>query len=282
MAYIEDHFFRATGLHLEGLRSFTAWIKQGSYYHGLVARQGRLHECLHLAGLPLLRQPQVMPSESHQESQMKAEATTTSSSKPGEGATVAPAMEAPVTETPITETPVMETPVVESPVSETPACSDTPAPMETGRAGDGQSWAEHIEAGADEGFQRARPAKHPWSQSRRCEPKPPLPFPLQDSEGRLASILQLYKHVAEQPVTHHNVAGRGIMHLHLEMLLQKARHLGNQVACMIAEYHLMSSARGLSSLNPILPVDAAALLPPIKNYVPGITFEGTRDVRVMD
>ena len=37
MAYIQDHFFRATGLHLDGLRSFTAWIKQGSYYHGLVA-----------------------------------------------------------------------------------------------------------------------------------------------------------------------------------------------------------------------------------------------------
>ena len=47
MAYIEDHFYKATGLHLNGLRSFTAWIKQGSYYHGLVARQGRLHECPH-------------------------------------------------------------------------------------------------------------------------------------------------------------------------------------------------------------------------------------------
>ena len=37
MAYIEDNFYKATGLHLDGLRSFTAWIKQGSYYHGLVA-----------------------------------------------------------------------------------------------------------------------------------------------------------------------------------------------------------------------------------------------------
>ena len=51
---------------------------------------------------------------------------------------------------------------------------------------------------------------------------------------------------------------------------------------MIAEYHLMSSARGPSSLSPILLVDAAALLPPIKNYILGVTFEGTRDVRVMD
>ena len=54
MAYIEDHFYKATGLHLDGLRSFTGWIKQGSYYHGLVAQQGRLHECLHLAGSPCL------------------------------------------------------------------------------------------------------------------------------------------------------------------------------------------------------------------------------------
>ena len=277
MAYIEDHFFRATGLHLDGLRSFTAWIKQGSYYHGLVAQQGHLHECPHLEGLPLPRQPQVMPSESCRESQMKAEATATSSSKPGAGAMAAPAVEAPVT-----ETPIVETPVVEAPVSETPARSDTPAPMEMGRVGDGQSWVECIEAGADEGFQRARPSKHPRSQSRRREPKPPLPFPLQDSEERLASVSQLYKHVAKQPATHHNVAGRGIMHLHPEMLPQKAACLGNQVACMIAEYHLSSSARGPSSLSPILPVDTAALLPPIKNYLPSVTFEGTRDVRVMD
>ena len=63
------------------------------------------------------------------------------------------------------------------------------------------------------------------------------------------------------------------MHLHLEMLPQKAMCLGNQVACMIAEYHLTSSARGPSSLSPILPADAAALLPPIKSYIPGVAFE---------
>ena len=33
MAYIKDHFYKATGLHLDGLRSFTGWIKQGSYYN---------------------------------------------------------------------------------------------------------------------------------------------------------------------------------------------------------------------------------------------------------
>ena len=198
---------------------------------------------------------------------MKADTQTTSSSESNTRAMAAPAT---------------ETPVSEAPVSETPAHSDTPAPMETGRVGDGHSWAEHTEAGADEGFQRARPMKCPQSQSRRREPRPLLPFPLQDSEGRLTSISQLYEHVADQPVTHHNVAGRGIMHLHPEMLPQKARHLGNQVTCMIAEYHLTGSAQGPLSLSPIIPEEAATLLPPLKNYVPGVTFKGTRDVRVVD
>ena len=94
-------------------------------------------------GLPLPRWPQVTPSESCWELQVKAEAMAISSSKPSVGATVAPVAETPVTETPVAETPVAETPVTETPVAETPAPhSDTPAPMETGGAGDGQSWAE--------------------------------------------------------------------------------------------------------------------------------------------
>ena len=120
------------------------------------------------------------------------------------------------------------------------------------------------------------------SQSRRREERPTLPFPLQDSEGRLASVSQLYKHAGEQPATHHNVAARGIMHLHLEMVPCKATCLGNQVICMIAEYHLTGSAQGPLSLSPLLPEAATTLLPPIKDYVPGVTFEGTRDVRVLD
>ena len=51
---------------------------------------------------------------------------------------------------------------------------------------------------------------------------------------------------------------------------------------MVAEYHLTASAQGPSSLSPILPAEAAALLPPIKNFVPGVVFKGTRNVRVID
>ena len=146
------------------------------------------------------------------------ETVATSSSEPSTGATANPVEETPVAQAPVTQTPVTEVPA---------ASSDTPAPMETGGADDGQSWAKRVEADEDEGFWRTRPAKHPQSQSRRHEPGPPLPFPLQDSEGRLTSISQLYEHAAEQPAAHHNVAGQAIMHLHPDMLPQKAMRLGN-------------------------------------------------------
>ena len=195
MAYIQDLFYQATGIHLDGLGSFTHWIKKGSYYHGIVARQGRLQECPHLVGAPLPRWPQVAPSESHQESQMKSEARTPSSSRPSAGATVVPVAETPIAEAPVAEAAIAETSTMEETLAEAPVVpSFPPAPMETGGAGDGQSWAEQVEAVEEEPFQRNRLAKCPRSQSRRCELTSRLPFPLQDGEGRFASISQLYEH----------------------------------------------------------------------------------------
>ena len=217
---------------------------------------------------------------------MKAQAETPSSSRPSVGATAVPVAETPIAEAPVEEAAVTKTSIMEAP-AETPgaealiASPSLPAPMETGGVGDGQSWAERVEAGEEEAFQRSRPAKHPHSQSRRCEPTSRLPFPLQDSEGRFASTTQLYEHAAAQPATPHNVAGRAIMHLHPNLLPQKATSLGNQVACMIAEFHLAASAKQ-SGLRPIIPHEVAPLLPSLKNYVPGVSFEGSGDVRVMD
>ena len=51
---------------------------------------------------------------------------------------------------------------------------------------------------------------------------------------------------------------------------------------MIAEYHLTSSARVSTTLSPVLLEAAKLLLPAIKTYVSNISFEGTRDVRVLD
>ena len=250
-----------------------------------VAQQGHLQECPHLSGAPLPRWPQVGPSESRWESQMKSEAQTPSSSRPSAGATAVsvaetPIAEASVEETAVTETSVMEAPA-ETPSAEAPIAPSTlPALMETGGAGDGPSWAEQMEAREEE-FQRSRPAKRPRSQSRRHEPTSRLPFPLQDSKGRFASVVQLYEHPAAQPAAPHNIAGRAIMHLHLDLLPQKATSLGNQVSCMIAEYHLTASARQ-SGLRSIILHEVAPLLPSLKNYVLGVSSEGSRDVRVMD
>ena len=230
MAYIQDLFYQATGLHLDGLGSFTQWIKRGSYYHGVVAHQGCPWDCPHLVGAPLPRWPQVAPSKSCQESQMRSDVQVPSSSRPSAGATAVPVAAAPVAEASEEETDVMETPA-ETPGAEAPIAPSTPpAPMETGGVGDGPSWAEQVEA-CEEEFQRSRPAKCPRSQSRRHEPTPQLPFPLQDHEGRFASVARLYKHAAAQPATPHNVVGQAIRHLHPNLLPRKATSLGNQVAC---------------------------------------------------
>ena len=218
---------------------------------------------------------------------MRAETQVPSSRRPSAEAMAAPVTEAAIVETPTAEAPVAEAPVVESAImEETPAEAPTttpslPAPMETGGAGDGPSWAEQAEEVEEEPFQHSRPSKHPHSLSRRREPTSRLPFPLQDHAGRFASVTRLYEHAAAQPAASHNMAGRAIRCLHPKLLPHQATSLGNQVACMIAKYHLMASARQLS-LHPILLPEAAPLLPAIKHYVPGVSFEGTQDVRVMD
>ena len=71
----------------------------------------------------------------------------------------------------MTATPPQETPAEEPPMPEAPVAGlshpDTPALMETGGVGDGQTWAERVETSAEAEFQWARPPKHPRSQSRR-------------------------------------------------------------------------------------------------------------------
>ena len=148
--------------------------------------------------------------------------------------------------------------------------------------GDDQSWADWVEASAEAEFWQARPPNHPRSQSRRQEAVLALPFPLQDSEGRHALVMKLYDHAVEQPLPVDREVGEAIRHLHTHLLPHEARHLRNQVVCMIAEYHLTSSARVSSTQSPILPEVVKPLLPNLKSYVPNILFEGSRDVRVME
>ena len=271
MAYIAEEFEKATGLCLNGLPEFTLWIKRGSYFHGLLVERGQVQQCPHLIGAPLAKWPQLKPSESQEESYRWVEGPGVGPSEPSIGTTAAPPQETLAKEPPMQEAPVAG-----------PSCPDTPALMETGGAGDSQTWAEQVETSVEPEFQWPRPLKHPRSQSRRREAGPRLPFPLLDEEGRLASIEKLYAYAGEQPSPQDDVAGRAIRHLHPEVLPRDARRLGNQVSCMIAEYHLTSSARVSTTLSPVLPEAAKLLLPAIKTYVSNISFEGTRDVRVLD
>ena len=139
MPYMEKHFHDATGIKLKGLSDFMGRIKRGSYYHAVVARKGQFHKCPHLVGVELPRWLQVTPSKSCQVSQRREEIPTTSPHMPSKEASVAQG-----------------------------ARSDVPAPMETGGAGDGWSWADRAEASTDDKFRRDRPTKHHQSASMLC------------------------------------------------------------------------------------------------------------------
>ena len=253
MPYMECHFQALTSIKLKGLSQFTGWIKPGSYYHGVVARKGQLHLCLHLAGTALPKGPQIHPSQTYTVMQKKEETPTTSPHMPGK--------EGGMTQG---------------------ARSDAPTPMETGGAGDGQSRAEQAEASTEEEWRRDRPTKHRRSLPRRWEGQSTNPFPLQDSEGRHEVVQQLYRHTGECTLARHDVAAQGMAIHHPDMELGTVKSLNNQVLCMISEYHLTSLSQGSSYISPVLPEAVTDLLPPVEQYIADSGFQGTRDLRVLE
>ena len=140
MPYMERQFLALTGVKLKELSQFTGWIKLGSYYHGVVARKGQLHLCMHLAGTALPRGPQIHLSETQALMKKRVDTPTTSHPTPGREGSATQG-----------------------------ACSNPPIPMETGGAGDGQSWVEQVKAGTEEEWRRDRPAKQCRSSPRRWE-----------------------------------------------------------------------------------------------------------------
>ena len=249
---MEHHFHTPTGIRLKGLSQFTGWIKPGSYYHGVVAKKGQLHLCLHLAGTAPPKKPQIHPSQSRPVTQKE--------------------------ETPTTSPPTLGT---ESSMTQG-ARSDPPMPMETGGAGDGWPWAEQAEASTEEEWRRDRPVKHCRSSSRKWEGRSTNPFPLQDSKGRYEVIEQLYQHTGECPPARHDVAAKGMVHHHPDLESGVAKSLNNQVLCMISEYHLTCLSQGPSYISPVLPEAAKDLLPPVEEYMAGGGFQGTRNLRVLE
>ena len=253
MPYMEHQFQALTGIRLKELSQFTGWIKPGSYYHGVVAKKGQLHLCLHLAGTALPRGPQIHLSQTQALTQKKEETPTTSPHMSGEegGATQG-------------------------------AHSNPPIPMETGGAGNGQSWAEQAEASTEEEWRRDRPAKHCRSSPRRWEVWSTNPFLLQDSEGRHEAVQKLYQHAGEHTSARHDVAAQGMVSHHPDLELGVAKSLNNQVLCMISEYHLTCLSQGPSYVSPVLPEAAKNLLPSMEEYLAGSDFQGTQDLRVLE
>ena len=162
------------------------------------------------------------------------------------------------------------------------AHSDPPVPMETGGAGDGQSWVEQAEASTEEEWRRDRPTKHHQSLPRRWKVRSTNPFLLQDSEGRHKAVQQLYQHAGEHTPACHDVAAQGMASHHPDLELGAAKSLNNQVLCMISEYHLTCFSQGPSYISLVLPEAAKNLLPSMEEYMAGSDFQGTRDLRVLE
>ena len=253
MPYMEHQFQALTGIKFKGLSQFTGWIKPGSYYHGVVAMKGQLHLCSHLAGTEPPKGPQICPSQTHTVMQKKGETPTTS--------------------------PLCQEAKV---VCLGGACSDPPIPMETGGAGDGQSWVEQAKASNDEEWRRDRPAKRCQSSSRKWEGRSTNPFPLQDNEGRHEVVQQLYQHAGELTPACHGVAAQGMACHDPDMEQRKAKSLNNQVLCMISEYHLMSLSQGSSCVSLVLLEAVKDLLPHVEEYMADSGFQGTWDLRVLE
>ena len=253
MPYMQRKFLALTGVRLKGLSQFTTWIKQGSYYHGAVARKGQLNMCLHLARIPPPTRPQICPSETQALTQRRVETPTASPRMPGKKG-----------------------------IATEGARSDAPTPMESGGAGDGRSWADQAEACPEEEWRRDRLAKHPRASSGRQDPRSINPFPLQDSEGRHKAVQQLYRHAGECAPAHHDVAAQGMATHHPDLEAGMTKSLNNMVLCMISEYHLTCLSQGPSYVSPVLPEAANNLLPSLEEYRAGSDFQGTWHARVLE
>ena len=61
LQYMEVQFERVTRYRLVGLGACMEWIQVGTYYHWVIAQQGQLGRCPHLAGIPPPEGPMMPP-----------------------------------------------------------------------------------------------------------------------------------------------------------------------------------------------------------------------------
>ena len=105
MDYVAEVFQEVTSHYLEGLGSYTGWIRAGGYYHWKVKQLEQLRYCPHLRGSPVPEGPLVRPSSRQQPQQScrpdQPSATTTSASRQSQG-------EGPTTSEELIEPPQVE------------------------------------------------------------------------------------------------------------------------------------------------------------------------------
>ena len=266
LPYMEAQFEWVTGYKLVGLGACTEWIRAGTYYHWVIAQQGQLGRCPHLAGIPPPQGPMMPPPY------------------PPVMAAAPPVMAAASTQATIPNPPWGGggRPQAKSQPRKRDAAAAgvQGAARDTGGAGD---------SSARSGRAASREPRTTWSSSRKCRPSqsrrrdshPMVPFPLQEHEGQLQAVRTLYEEAGEHRLASEMTALRGLQESHPEMGAEELQRLNNQVLLMIAEYHLTSASQGTHHILPVLPEGAARLIPPLDDYLPG-SFDGCRDVRVTD
>ena len=273
LPYMEKQFERVTGYKLVGLGTCTEWIRAGTYYHWVIAQQGQLGQCPRLAGIPPPVGPMMPP--------------------PYPPVTAAlPVTAAP----PVTPTlPLMAVaPIVPNPPPRgggRPQAESQPrkrdaaatgvqgAARDTGGAGDPSSQSSGATT-RESRSSRSCSKRRRRSLSRRRDPRPFVPFPLQEQDGRLQAIQSLFTEAVGHRLASEMSTLRGLRESYPDMDGEELHRFNNQVLLMIAEYHLTSACQGSNSILPVLPEGAAQLMHPLDEYLPGGTFEGCRDVRV--
>ena len=273
LPYMEKQFERVTGYKLVGLGTCTEWIQAGTYYHWVIAQQGQLGRCPRLAGIPPPVGPMTLP--------------------PYPPVTAAPAATA---ASPVTATPPLTVvaPTVPNPLQRggrRPQAESQQRKRDAATAGV-QSTARDTGGAGDSssrsGGATSRESRSSWScsrkrrrsPSRRRDPRPMVPFPLQEQDGRLQAVQSLFTEAVEHRLASEMSTLRGLRESYPDMEGEELHRFNNQVLVMIAEYHLTSACQGSSSIPPVLPEGAAWLMPRLDEYLPGGTFEGCRDVRV--
>ena len=259
LPYMEAQFEQVTGYKLVGLGACMEWIHAGTYYHWVIAQQGKLGRCPHLTGIPPPQGPMTPPPYPPVMAAASTQATIPNPPRGGGGR-------------PQAESQPQKRDAAAAGVQGTA--------RDTGGAGDSSGQSGRA-ASREPRTTRSSSRKRRRSQSRRRDSRLTVPFPLQEHEGQLQAVRMLYEEAGEHRLASEMTALHGLRESHPEMGAEELQRLNNQVLLMIAEYHLTSTSQGTHHVLPVLPEGAARLIPPLDDYLPG-SFDGCRDVRVTD